>query len=49
MLLRDGHMSPFEHQARPWTIADDANTGNFVGWLQYRKMLPDEAVFKKTI
>ncbi len=39
-LLEDGHMSPFEHQAR----AIDSNRptyGNFEpGWEQYRKILP---------
>jgi thymidylate synthase ThyX len=40
-LLRDGHMSPFEHQAEPaysplWV------SGNFVGWKQHRKTIPGE-------
>jgi len=45
-LLSDGHMSPFEHQAR---VCPRPNTtmltrpGNFShGWDQYRKMLPHE-------
>ena len=37
-LLDDGHMSPFEHQARAIRSAD--NTSNFGwGWSQYRKRL----------
>ena len=37
-LLADGHMSPFEHQARAGRSAD--NTSNFGwGWSQYRKRL----------
>jgi thymidylate synthase ThyX len=46
ILLRDGHMSPFEHQARPLMIGDPINASNFRGWMQYRKMLPNEAVFR---
>lgn len=39
-LYRDGHVSPFEHQATPlgWVAA----SGNFVGWKQYRKTLANE-------
>jgi thymidylate synthase ThyX len=47
MLLRDGHMSPFEHQARPNMIGDDVRSSNFAGWQQYRKMIPGEAIFQK--
>lgn len=39
-LLQNGHMSPFEHAARPMTHAEfQANqwSGNFYGWHQYRK------------
>ena len=45
-LLKDGHMSPFEHQARQWDAATDDDTpadlcGNFsMGFVQYRKVLP---------
>lgn len=62
----DGHMSPFEHCARPMTKEDmkllakkpgvigvdlldlDPKSmfdGNFRGWIQMRKELPNEAVF----
>jgi thymidylate synthase ThyX len=42
-LLQSGHMSPFEHQATPSQFPDrkDARCGNFRGWVQYRKMLPN--------
>jgi hypothetical protein len=45
-LQASGHMSPFEHIARPMTDFE-ANTsgifcGNFRGWVQYRKELPFE-------
>lgn len=46
-LLASKHMSPFEHQAnpddtyniirRPWLY------GNLVGWIQHRKLIPDES------
>jgi thymidylate synthase ThyX len=43
-LLASGHMSPFEHQA----VAGYENNfrGNFRGWVQYRKTLPNEAVWQ---
>jgi thymidylate synthase ThyX len=61
-LLNDGHMSPFEHVARPmaqheiehfaqkvpeWNGAPFGWTGipflgNFCGWVQYRKTIPNE-------
>ena len=37
-LLNDGHMSPFEHQARPLNDNDTA-LGNFHGWIQQRHVL----------
>ena len=40
-LRSSGHMSPFEHVARPSTSYDFI--GNFRGWHQYRKDLPHEA------
>lgn len=56
-MLLNGHMSPFEHAARPmtdlevsryWTL--DATQqigrpvlGNFTGWVQFRKTLPNES------
>jgi hypothetical protein len=43
-LKSNGHMSPFEHVATPLGI--DIYKGNFRGWLQYRKMLPNEAVYQ---
>jgi thymidylate synthase ThyX len=50
-LLTSGHMSPFEHVARPLEAADvdhfdfricNRFVGNFRGWVQYRKMIPNE-------
>lgn len=34
-LLKDCHMSPFEHQARPLDV-DENPCGNFSGWMQQR-------------
>ena len=70
-LQQAGHMSPFEHVARPMTIDDvkhnlsklfgvtaindpDFNiaehfSGNFRGWLQMRKLLPNEDNFAKVL
>lgn len=59
-LLAAGHMSPFEHVARPWQDEDRHYTlhdeklyagnyaaaqwsGNFRGWVSYRKTIPGEA------
>lgn len=39
-LLSMGHLSPFEHCAI--ATDDDGYSGNFKGWIQYRKTLPDE-------
>jgi len=39
-LLSSGHMSPLEHPARP---TEDEWSGNFRGWLQFRKTLQNEA------
>lgn len=39
-LLANGHMSPFEHAAQATT--SNKYFGNFKGWLQYRKLIPDE-------
>lgn len=52
-LLVSGHMSPFEHVARPmtsssYTLRKDiigegpSFCGNFDGWIQYRKTIPHE-------
>src|ERR1044072_9592946 len=45
-LLASAHMSPFEHPARPLSrdeLAEDEFCGNFRGWKQYRKLIPNEA------
>lgn len=47
-LLTNGHMSPFEHPARPMTPEEYSEapwSGNFYGWHQYRKDIQDEANF----
>ncbi|MGH7234648.1 MAG: hypothetical protein ACREF7_04365, partial [Candidatus Saccharimonadales bacterium] len=48
-LLSSGHMSPFEHVARPMTMLEFVNSngysGNFRGWHQYRKDIPGENDF----
>lgn len=54
-LIGPKHMSPFEHQAtpdvldrksrksiKPWK--NPSAHGNFTGWIQHRKLLPDECV-----
>jgi thymidylate synthase ThyX len=43
-LLSSGHLSPFEHVAKPHKIRPlyTYYSGNFRGWLQYRKTLPYE-------
>lgn len=38
-----GHMSPFEHSATP--MPSKTMHGNFLGWKQFRKFLPNEDVF----
>lgn len=50
-LQESGHMSPFEHVARPFSLSEEDEAyrtgdwfcGNFRGWLQYRKELPHES------
>ncbi len=45
-LLESGHMSPLEHVARPMTpaeLGDGAWSGNFEGWISYRKLIPGES------
>lgn len=47
MMLASGHMSPFEHVARPFMTAgckypDQEFSGNFRGWTQLRKEIPNE-------
>lgn len=47
-LLKSGHMSPFEHCARSFTKMEwdreymTEYCGNFQGFIQYRKMIPNE-------
>lgn len=55
-IRKSGHMSPFEHVARPMRQDDlgmtspqnpaNAFAGNFRGWIQFRKELPNESVFQ---
>ena len=45
-LSASGHMSPLEHAARHRMETENEMVGNFRGWVQHRKTLPDEAVFK---
>jgi thymidylate synthase ThyX len=45
-LLESGHMSPLEHPARPLSATDLTKnewSGNFRGWLSYRKNIAGEA------
>ncbi len=46
-LLKDGHMSPFEHQAQTGRSAQGFSKSNFREWIQYRKFIPGEAVYSK--
>jgi len=47
-LLSLGHMSPFEHAATPIVGQFQRLTdGNFRGWKQYRKFIPNEDDFSK--
>lgn len=49
-LLKSGHMSPFEHAARPSeAIIDEAFYGNFRGWVQARKLIQHEDNFSKVV
>ena len=43
-LIDNGHMSPLEHPAQARLEAQPS--GNLVGWRQYRKMIPNEAIFR---
>lgn len=55
-LQTSGHMSPSEHAARPFTMTEVAAAprgckafcGNFRGWVQKRKELPNESNFLLT-
>lgn len=42
-LKESGHMSPFEHPAKPWSR--NLDTGNFYGWRQLRKTIAGEDNF----
>lgn len=46
-LLQGGHMSPFEHAARPYDSHEHTDPGalrsRFEGWAQLRKLIPREA------
>lgn len=47
-----GHMSPFEHVARPMTLEElkiGEWSGNFRGWHQYRKDIPHEANYAEVL
>ncbi len=44
-LLASGHMSPFEHAAKPSPQKENWS-GNYKGWIQYRKLISGESVFK---
>lgn len=41
-LIANFHMSPTEHQARPARARADVFYGNFRGWVQFRKEIPNE-------
>lgn len=44
-----GHMSPMEHPATPTDPNDEhrSNPGNFIGWTQFRELLPHQEDFSK--
>ncbi len=44
-LRASGHMSPFEHVAM--ASAADVPSGNFRGWVQLRKLVPNEAIYQR--
>lgn len=46
-LLTSGHMSPFEHVAKP--VAHGGRNANFAGWKQYRKEIPNEDDYSKVL
>ncbi len=50
-LQKNGHMSPFEHPARPREEGDQkGSNGNFSpAWTQFRKLLPQEDDFTKLV
>ena len=49
-LISGGHMSPLEHVARPLTedeLSEGEFRGNFRGWMQLRKLVPNEDDYAK--
>lgn len=51
-LQEHGHMSPFEHVARPMTSCERASSRfskNFKGWVQFRRDLLNEAIFQEKL
>lgn len=49
-LTSGGHMSPLEHVARPMTddeLHEEEFRGNFRGWVQLRKLVPNEDDYSK--
>lgn len=51
-LREAGHMSPFEHVARPMTRKqklEEPMSGNFRGWQQYRKLLKNEGNYQRVL
>ena len=46
MLLKNHHMSPFEHVARPDSLDNGLLNGNFKGWEQWRKFIGGERIEK---
>ena len=47
-LQESGHMSPFEHVAQAMHKINRSFDGNFQGWLQFRKLLPNEDIYLKS-
>jgi hypothetical protein len=43
-MIIEGHYSPFQHPAKAMEKA--LPSGNYIGWEQYRKMIPGEAIFQ---
>jgi hypothetical protein len=49
-LMASGHMSPFEHVATPIQFGRGSSwSGNYFGWHQYRKEIPNEADFGRVL
>lgn len=48
-LLDSGHMSPFEHVARPVHDVEREHQGNFRGWVQFRKTIKNEHDFGRIL